>query len=87
MLNRVNLSVSGIDLAVQEINESKLLAEGTLQIIWEDTAGNKEQAVRAFNKLINEDQVVAIFGPYFVEIRLRSRPNSPGDRCASHWQF
>lgn len=54
---------NGIDLAVQEINSSVFLGGGVLQVIWEDTAGNKEQAAAAFNKLINEDQVVAILGP------------------------
>ena len=54
---------NGIDLAVQEINSGVFLGGGILQVIWEDTAGNKDQAAAAFNKLINEDQVVAIFGP------------------------
>jgi len=54
---------NGIDLAVAEINESNFLGGGQLQIIWEDTAGDTQQAVQAFNKLINEDQVVAILGP------------------------
>jgi branched-chain amino acid transport system substrate-binding protein len=54
---------NGIDLAVQEINQSNFLGESQLQIIWEDTAGNNEQAIRVFNKLINDDQVVAILGP------------------------
>lgn len=54
---------NGIDLAVQEINERNYLGEGVLQVIWEDTAGDKEQAVRAFNKLIDEDQVVGLLGP------------------------
>jgi branched-chain amino acid transport system substrate-binding protein len=53
----------GIELAVKEVNESQFLGEGVLQIIWEDTAGDKNQAVQAFNKLIQEDQVVAILGP------------------------
>jgi branched-chain amino acid transport system substrate-binding protein len=54
---------NGIDLAVKDINQSKFLGEGVLEVIWEDTAGNKEQAAQAFTKLINEDQVVAILGP------------------------
>lgn len=54
---------NGIDLAVKEINDTQFLGEGVLQVIWEDTAGDKDQAVRAFTKLINEDQVVAILGP------------------------
>lgn len=53
----------GIELAVKELNDNQFLGEGALQIIWEDTAGDKNQAVQAFNKLIQEDQVVAILGP------------------------
>jgi branched-chain amino acid transport system substrate-binding protein len=53
----------GIDLAVNQINETVFLGGGSLQIIWEDTSGDKNQAVNAFNRLINEDQVVAILGP------------------------
>jgi branched-chain amino acid transport system substrate-binding protein len=54
---------NGIELAVKEVNESKILGEGSLQVIWEDTAGDTTQAVQAFTKLIDEDQVVAILGP------------------------
>jgi len=54
---------NGIDLAVKEINNSTFLGAGILEIIWEDTAGNKTQAVEAFNKLINDDEVIAILGP------------------------
>lgn len=54
---------NGVDLAVSEINNTTLLDQATLQVIWEDTAGRKDQATDAFNKLINQDQVVAILGP------------------------
>lgn len=54
---------NGIDLAAQEINNGIFLGGGIIQIIWEDTAGDKEQARAVFNKLINDDRVVAILGP------------------------
>lgn len=54
---------NGIELAVKEINESGYLGNGTLEIIWEDTAGSEAQAAAAFETLINQDQVVAILGP------------------------
>ena len=50
-------------MTVQEINSSTFLGEGIIEVIWEDTAGNKAQALDAFNKLINNDEVVAILGP------------------------
>jgi branched-chain amino acid transport system substrate-binding protein len=54
----------GIALAVKEVNEQAYLGEGvTLEVVLEDTAGDKEQAIAVFEKLINQDQVVAILGP------------------------
>jgi branched-chain amino acid transport system substrate-binding protein len=54
---------NGAELAAQEINNGAFLGRGALEIIWEDTAGDRDKAVAAFNKLINDDQVVAILGP------------------------
>lgn len=54
---------NGINLAVQEVNDSRYLGDGTLEIIWEDTAGLDNQAVSVYEKLINQDGVVAILGP------------------------
>lgn len=54
---------NGIMLAMKEINEQKILGEATLEIICEDTAGDKAQAINVFQKLINQDKVVAILGP------------------------
>lgn len=53
-----------VDLAVAEINESGYLGEGvTLEVIYADSAGDKEQAIAAMTKLIEEDGVVAVLGP------------------------
>lgn len=54
---------NGIELAVSDINGTAYLGGGVLEIIWEDTAGEKDQAIAAFNTLIDQDQVVAILGP------------------------
>lgn len=54
---------NGIDLAVKQLNASNYLGEATLEIVWEDTAADKEQSINVFNKLINQDQVVGILGP------------------------
>jgi branched-chain amino acid transport system substrate-binding protein len=53
-----------VQLAVDEINASQYLGEGTtLEFIFEDSAGNRDQAIAAMTKLIEEDQVVAVLGP------------------------
>ena len=54
---------NGIMLAAKQINDQKLLGDATLSIVCEDTAGDKAQAINAFQKLINQDKVVAILGP------------------------
>ncbi len=53
-----------VELAVGEINDSGYLGEGTtLEVIFEDSAGNRDQAISAMTKLVEEDEVVAVLGP------------------------
>lgn len=52
-----------VELAVEEINGWGYLGDTTLNVVFEDSAGNKDQAVAAMTKLIDEDQVVAVLGP------------------------
>ncbi|MFP4323217.1 MAG: ABC transporter substrate-binding protein [Anaerolineales bacterium] len=58
-----NPQQQGVQLAVQQINESGYLGEATLNAIYEDSATSGEGAIAAFEKLINEDNAVAILGP------------------------
>lgn len=51
------------ELAVEEINKSGFLGRATLKLITEDDRSTKEGAIAAFEKLINQDKVVAILGP------------------------
>lgn len=53
----------GVDLAVQEINESGYLGNGQIVVQYEDTEGDAQQAINAMTKLIEEDGVMAVFGP------------------------
>lgn len=54
----------GIQLAVKEINNSAYLGEGvTLEVIFEDSASDNNQAIAAMTKLVEEDRVVAVIGP------------------------
>ncbi|WP_199621499.1 ABC transporter substrate-binding protein [Paenibacillus alkalitolerans] len=52
----------GLELALEELNETN---KGNLKIelLIEDSAGKKESAINAANKLINQDNVVAVIGP------------------------
>lgn len=53
-----------VQLAVTEINDSAYLGEGTtLEVGFEDSAGDAEQAISAMTKLVEEDGVVAVLGP------------------------
>ncbi|QPC83951.1 ABC transporter substrate-binding protein [Phototrophicus methaneseepsis] len=53
-----------VQLALEEINGSAYLGEGTtLTAIFEDSAGDAEQAINAMTKLVEEDGVVAVLGP------------------------
>lgn len=53
-----------VQLAVEEVNASEYLGTGvTLEVIYEDSAGNRDQAIAAMTKLVEEDQVVAVLGP------------------------
>jgi branched-chain amino acid transport system substrate-binding protein len=54
----------GIDLAVSQINDQAFFGEDhTLSVNYEDAAGDSQQAVTAFNKLIANAEIVAILGP------------------------
>lgn len=54
----------GIELAVQQINERGYLGEGTeLSVIFEDSAGDSDEAVNAMTKLVEQDEVLAVIGP------------------------
>jgi branched-chain amino acid transport system substrate-binding protein len=54
----------GVEMAVAEINSSGFLGSGsTLNVIFEDSASENEQAISAMTKLVEEDQVVAVLGP------------------------
>jgi ABC-type branched-subunit amino acid transport system substrate-binding protein len=53
-----------VNLAVEEVNNSAYLGEGrTLNVLFEDSAGNRDQAISAMTKLVEDDQVLAVLGP------------------------
>ncbi len=62
------------DLAVEEINSSGLLGQAKLKLTTEDDRSTKEGAIAAFEKLINQDKVVAILGPTLSNSALAADP-------------
>ena len=54
---------NGFDLALDEVNKTGVLGGKKLVIQYEDTAGNKDQAVSAARKLIGFGKVPLILGP------------------------
>ena len=53
----------GIELAVEEINQSGMLKNLKLQALAEDDGSTKEQGINVFQRFINRDRVAAILGP------------------------
>ena len=64
----------GVELAVEEINASALLGGMDLRPVFEDTEGTPDGAERAFRKLIDDDAVSAIIGPWSSSSTKRSAP-------------
>ena len=64
----------GVELAVEEINASVLLGGMDLRPIFEDTKSTPDGAERAFRKLIDEDAVSAIIGPWSSSSTKRTAP-------------
>ena len=64
----------GVELAVEEINASALLGGMDLRPVFEDTEGTPDGAERAFRKLIDQDAVSAIIGPWSSSSTKRTAP-------------
>ncbi len=63
----------GVDLAVEEINQSKMFSV-PLKIIYEDDKMDPKEGVNAINKLIIGDKVPLIIGPFGSSITLADAP-------------
>jgi len=53
----------GIELAVEAVNAKGVLGGRKIEMIFEDSAGQKDQALNAMKLLLARDHVVAVFGP------------------------
>ena len=73
--------VNGIKLAIKQVNSSAYIGEGrSLELVVEDTMGDKKQAISAFEKLIKQDKVAAILGPTLSNSAFARRSHCPGKR-------
>jgi branched-chain amino acid transport system substrate-binding protein len=54
---------NGAQLALDELNSGGQLGAARLEGVFEDDASDKAQGINVFQKLINQDKVVAIVGP------------------------
>ena len=63
----------GIDLAVKEINNQKIL-DKPLKVVFEDDKINPTDGVNAVNKLVNVDKVPVIIGPFGSSVTLAAAP-------------
>jgi branched-chain amino acid transport system substrate-binding protein len=63
--NKYGIAIkNGFDLALDEVNKAGGVLDGhLLQIAYEDSAGNKEQAINAARQLIGAKKVALILGP------------------------
>lgn len=62
--NRYGLAIQrGFDLATEDVNKHGILGGRPIAITYEDSAGNKDQALNAARKLIGRDKVPIILGP------------------------
>lgn len=55
---------SGMELALEEIHESQLLGDQKIRFIFEDSKSNRQSVRGAYTKLIEQDEVVAVLGPF-----------------------
>ncbi|MFO1114668.1 MAG: ABC transporter substrate-binding protein [Beijerinckiaceae bacterium] len=62
--NKYGLAIkNGFDLALDEVNKAGGVLGRPLAIAYEDSAGNKDQAINAVRKLIGSNNVPLILGP------------------------
>jgi branched-chain amino acid transport system substrate-binding protein len=65
---------NGFDLAVDEINASKLLGASKIKFTVYDEKADKQEGISVINKLINDDKVSALFGPTLSSVAFAADP-------------
>jgi branched-chain amino acid transport system substrate-binding protein len=64
----------GIDLAIEETNQSGMLGNRKIEVIYEDDQIDAKIGTQAINKLINVDHVPLIIGPFSSRVMLAIAP-------------
>ena len=54
----------GMEFALEEIHESSLLGDQKIRFIFEDSKSNQQSVREAYTKLIEQDEVVSVLGPF-----------------------
>ncbi len=70
----------GIELAVEQINETKGLKKGKLTVLYEDSQGQASTAISAVRKLIATDRVPVIIGELASTVTLALAPVAEKNR-------
>ena len=52
----------GVDLYIEQLNNDGGIDGALVEMLWEDERGDVTEAVNAFNKLVEQDKVVAVIG-------------------------
>jgi branched-chain amino acid transport system substrate-binding protein len=79
--SRYGLAIkNGFDLALDEVNKAGILGGKKLAIQYEDTGGNKDQAVNAARKLIGLSKVPLIIGPTLSNEMFAAGPVANGQK-------
>jgi len=64
----------GIDLAIEEVNESGILGNRKIEVIYEDSRLDAKTGTQAINKLINVDRTPIIIGAFSSRVTLAIAP-------------
>ena len=59
---------NGVNLYVKQLNEAGGIDGKKVEVIWEDSEGNPTVGTHAFNKLVENEGVVAILGPVITPV-------------------
>jgi branched-chain amino acid transport system substrate-binding protein len=79
--SRYGLAIkNGFDLALDEVNKAGVLGGKKLVVQYEDTGGNKDQAVNAARKLIGLTKVPLIMGPTLSNEMFAAGPVANGQK-------
>ena len=54
---------NGVDLYISELNAAGGIDGKQVEVLWEDSEGSPDKAANAYNKLVQNDGVVAVLGP------------------------